>query len=298
MGALLGDISSKGEDLGRKPLSYINKEVANPAKPAPVADIARIPMDMIEPNPYQPRMAFDSEAIDELAESIRTFGLIQPITVRRKEGGKYQIISGERRYRASLSAGMEMIPAYIRETDDQGMLEMAIVENIQRENLDPIEEAMSYRRLIDECGLTQEKLGLRLGKKRVSVTNSIRLLKLPAKVQHDLKLGILSVGHAKVLLSVEDAKAQEKLGDWVLKEGASVRQLEEKVRKSQSQTKKRGKKKVELPDDYYRVLTHLGKYFGENISLRKASSGEGGTLTVKFSTDKELKSFLDILEAR
>lgn len=164
IGALLGadaDLSNI-----RKPVGYINKEVVTSDQPRQgTADVLRIPTDMIEPNPFQPRMNFDQEALEELGESIRTLGLIQPITVRRKPDGRYQIISGERRFRACRATGMEMIPAYIRDTDDQGMLEMAIVENIQRENLDPIEVAMSYQRLIEECNLTQEQMAVRVGKK-------------------------------------------------------------------------------------------------------------------------------------
>ena len=196
IGALLG----MDADLNniRKPVGYINKEVVNVEQPHQqgTADILRIPVDLIEPNPFQPRMSFDQEALEELAESIKTLGLIQPITVRRKDDGRYQIISGERRFRACRLSGMDMVPAYIRDTNDQGMLEMAIVENIQRENLDPIEIAMSYQRLIEECRLTQEQMAIRVGKKRASVTNYLRLLKLPAKIQHDLKVGLLSVGHA------------------------------------------------------------------------------------------------------
>ena len=230
--ALFGDDA----DLGniRKPVGYINKEVVSEEQPresGPNADVLLIPIDIIEPNPFQPRMSFDQDALEELAESIRTLGLIQPITVRRKAGGRYQIISGERRFRACRLAGMEMIPAYIRDTNDQGMLEMAIVENIQREDLDPIEVALSYQRLIEECSLTQEQMAVRVGKKRASVTNYLRLLKLPAKIQHDLKVGLLSVGHAKVLLGVEDAQVQEYLCDLVIKEDMSVRQLEDKIKK-------------------------------------------------------------------
>ena len=220
LGALLG-----GEDLTelRKPVGYINKEVVSSpeVQPKDTSDVLRIPVDLIEPNPYQPRMSFDNEALQELASSIRTLGLIQPITVRRK-GDKYQIISGERRYRASLIAGMDMVPAYIRDASEQGMLEMAIVENIQRENLDPIEVAMSYQRLMEECRLTQEQMADRVGKKRASVANQLRLLKLPAKVQHDLKVGLVSVGHAKVLLAVEDPATQELLCDLIVKGGLSV----------------------------------------------------------------------------
>ncbi|MBQ2090470.1 MAG: ParB/RepB/Spo0J family partition protein [Bacteroidales bacterium] len=248
-------------------------------------------------DPFQPRLSFDKEALEELAESIRTFGLIQPVTVRRQVNGKYQIISGERRYRACRLAGMDMIPAYIRDANDQGMLEMAIVENIQRENLDPIEVAMSYRRLIEECNLTQEQMAERVGKKRVSVTNYLRLLKLPAKVQHDIKVGLLSVGHAKVLLSVEDPVAQEQLCDLVIKNDMSVRALEDKLKKLSKEQEDAPiqHKQQELPDDYYKVLEHMGKYFGNNISLKRTAAGKG-TMTVRFDSDQEMFNFLKALE--
>jgi ParB family chromosome partitioning protein len=195
-------------------------------------------------------------------------------------------------------AGMDMIPAYIRDASEQGMLEMAIVENIQRENLDPIEVAMSYQRLMDECSLTQEQMADRVGKKRASVANQLRLLKLPAKVQHDLKVGLVSVGHAKVLLGVEDAGTQEMLCDIIVKNGLSVRQLEEKI-------KAMGKKKdpvqedgaQELPEMYYRLLENVGKYFGENISLKRTRDGKG-TMTIKFDSDAQMEQFLKALDAR
>ena len=266
LSAILGESNIDVRDL-RKPVGYINKSIVDEKAPQDTSDILRIPIDRIEPNPFQPRMSFDQEALEELAESIRTFGLIQPVTVRRKADGKYQIISGERRFRACRLAGMDMIPAYIRDANEQGMLEMAIVENIQRENLDPIEVAMSYRRLIEECNLTQEQMAERVGKKRVSVTNYLRLLKLPAKVQHDLKVGLLSVGHAKVLLGVEDPVLQERLCDAVVKDGLSVRQLEEK-------------------------LNRLG---GNNISLKRSAAGKG-TMTIRFDSDREMQAFLNALE--
>ena len=293
LGALLG-----GEDLSelRKPVGYINKEVVSAeGKPQDTSDVLRIPIDLIEPNPYQPRMNFDTEAMQELADSIRTFGLIQPITVRRR-GNKYQIISGERRYRASISAGMDMIPAYIRDASEQGMLEMAIVENIQRENLDPIEVAMSYQRLMEECRLTQEQMADRVGKKRASVANQLRLLKLPAKVQHDLKVGLVSVGHAKVLLGVEDPSVQEMLCDLIVKNGLSVRQLEDKVR-NLGKEPARKEEPQELPEMYYRLLENVGRYFGENISLRRGKEGKG-TLTIKFDSGEQMETFLKALDQR
>ena len=294
IGALLGadaDLSNI-----RKPVGYINKEVVTSDQPRQgTAVVLRIPTDMIEPNPFQPRMNFDQEALEELGESIRTLGLIQPITVRRKPDGRYQIISGERRFRACRATGMEMIPAYIRDTDDQGMLEMAIVENIQRENLDPIEVAMSYQRLIEECNLTQEQMAVRVGKKRASVTNYLRLLKLPAKIQHDLKVSLLSVGHAKVLLGVEDQQLQEYLCDLVIKDDLSVRQLEEKIKKLSQ--KKNGSKEQgqDLPEEYFKVLEIVGKYFENDISLKRSTAGKG-TMTIHFSSDEEVRKFLTALE--
>ena len=294
--AILG--GSIDVDMLRKPVGYVNKEVVGTKEPQDTADIFRIPEGMIEPNPFQPRMSFDKEALEELAESIRTFGLIQPITVRKKAEGKYQIISGERRFRACRLAGMDMIPAYIRDANDQGMLEMAIVENIQRENLDPIEVAMSYQRLIEECSLTQEQMAERVGKKRASVTNYLRLLKLPAKVQHDLKVGLLSVGHAKVLLGVEDQALQEELCDMVIKTDMSVRQLEDRIRKiAKGEEPEKPKQEQSLPDEYVKVLEHMGRYFGNNISLRRSASGKG-TMTVRFDSDEEMQKFLSALEEK
>ena len=293
LGALLGDnadISSL-----RKPVGYVNKEIAGTREPQDTSDIIRIPVDLIEPNPFQPRKSFDSEALEELAESIRTFGLIQPVTVRRKAGGRYQIISGERRYKACRKAGMDMIPAYIKDANDQGMLEMAIVENIQRENLDPIELAMSYQRLIEECNLTQEQMASRVGKKRASVTNYLRLLKLPAKVQHDLKVGLLSVGHAKVLLGVEDMSLQEKLCDVTVRDGLSVRQLENKVRRLMEEGDGSRERPSDLPDEYSRVLGHIGKFFSNSISLKRSPGGKG-TMTIRFSSDEEVSRFLKALD--
>lgn len=292
--ALLGDA-----DLSeiRKPVGYVHKSIVTSVDEQDSrhsADIMLIPVDMIEPNPFQPRMSFDNEALEELAESIRTLGLIQPVTVRRRASDKYQIISGERRFRACRMAGMEEIPAYIRDTNDQGMLEMAIVENIQREDLDPIEIAMSYERLIDECHLTQEQMALRIGKSRVSVTNYLRLLKLPAKVQHDLKVGLLSVGHAKVLLGIEDSRIQEQLCDLVIKERLSVRQLEDKIRRLARPEKEEGPVQ-DLPEHYFRVLEIVGKYFENNISLKRKTDGKG-TMTIHFSSDEEVQKFLKALE--
>ena len=295
LGAILGE--GAGLEQLRQPVGYVNKEiVSNRTRTEGSADVVRIPAGMIEPNPFQPRMSFDTEALEELTTSIRTLGLIQPITVRKTDEGKYQIISGERRFRACRAAGMDFIPAYIRAASDQGMLEMAIVENIQREDLDPIEVALGYRRLIEECNLTQEQMAERIGKKRASVTNYLRLLKLPAKVQHDLKVGLVSVGHAKVILGVEDPQIQEKLCDMVVKGGLSVRQLEDKVRRlERSAAPGPDDYGQDLPDEYFRVLEHIGKYFEQDISLKRSAGGKG-TMTIKFNSDEEVQRFLKALE--
>lgn len=292
LSALLGEEA----DQFRKPVGYVNKDVAGTKPAARASDVLRIPVDMVEANPFQPRTSFDAEALEELAASIRTLGLIQPITVRKVSENRYQIISGERRFKACRMAGMAMIPAYVRETDDQGMLEMALVENIQRENLDPIETALSYRRLIDECNLTQETMADRVGKKRASVANTLRLLKLPVKVQHDLKVGLLSVGHAKVLLGVEDQELLQQLCDLTVKEGLSVRQLEEEVHKYLRRPHtKAARQEQELPAEYTRLLSKVGRFFADPISLRRSASGKG-TMTVRFNSDEEVNAFLKALE--
>ena len=190
----------------------------------------KIDIQKIEANPYQPRTNFDQEALEELAASIKQLGIIQPITVREINHGKYQIISGERRYRASMIAGLSEIPAYIRHADDNNMLELALVENIQREDLDAIEVAISYQRLIDECKLTQENVSDRVGKKRSTIANYLRLLKLPAEVQLAIRKGQLSMGHARALVNVEQSDRQLQLLQNIVENGLSVRQVEVAVR--------------------------------------------------------------------
>ena len=296
LGALMGSVPQA--DQLRKPVGYINKDIAG-TRPAGEADILRIPMDMIEANPFQPRMNFDSESIEELAESIKVLGLIQPVTVRRNPDGGYQIISGERRFRACRRAGMTMIPAYVREANDQGMLEMALVENIQRQDLDPVEVAMSFQRLMEECSLTQEQMADRVGKKRATVANTLRLLKLPVKVQHDLKVGLISTGHAKALLGIENPEVQERLCDLVITQGLSVRELEAMVRRTVAgeEVPAAGKPApAPLPYSYDRLLERMGKFFSHDISVRRSSSGKG-SMTIRFASDEEVEGFLAALDA-
>lgn len=296
LGALLGDMPDVSSL--RKPVEYVNKEVASVPEPAePVreqADVMRIPADKIDPNPYQPRSSFDEESLRELSASIGALGLIQPVTVRRN-GDRYQLISGERRFKASRMAGLDLIPAYVREADDTALLEMAIVENVQREDLDPIEIALGFQRLMVECSLTQEQMAARLGKKRASIANYLRLLRLPARVQHDLKTGSLSVGHAKVLLGLEDPLLQEKLCDLVLAKGLSVRQLEDRVRSLTSAANRPLVRVQSLPEPYYRVMGHIGRFFSNDVSVRRYDSGKG-TMTIHFNSDAEIEAFLTALE--
>lgn len=300
LSAILGDIS--GADDLRKPVTYQDKNtVGSPASPRTTADVFRVPTGQISPNPYQPRLSFDSEELEGLAASIRTLGLITPITVRKIAENRYQIISGERRYRACQMVGMTEIPAYIRETDDQGMLEMAIVENVQRENLDPIEVALSYQRLLTECNLTQEQMADRLGKNRSSVANQIRLLKLPVKVQHDLKVGQISVGHAKVLLSIDDPDLQSKLCDYTIKNALNVRQLEQKVKAllAKDNAPAERPKAVEgasmMPELHKDLCREVAKYFKGKISLKRNDDGKG-SITINFSSDAEVNRFLDAIK--
>lgn len=299
LSAILGGDFSGADEL-RKPVNYQGKSSVNSIN-KPTADILRVPIGQIEPNPFQPRLSFDSAELEGLSASIKTLGLITPITLRKIAVDKYQIISGERRFRACQMAGFQEVPAYVREADDQGMLEMAIVENIQRENLDPIEVALSYQRLLSECNLTQETMADRLGKSRSSVTNQIRLLKLPIKVQHDLKVGQISVGHAKVLLSIEDADTQTKLCDFTIKNGLNVRQLEQKVKALLSATVtpttvKQPKNKVEeVPQSHKELCKEMARYFKGKISLKRSNNGRG-SITVNFASDDEINRFLDALK--
>ena len=294
LGAILPGAGQHLEEM-RRPVGYVNKEIVSTtgATPAKASDIIRIHIDLIEPNPYQPRMTFDEQALEELSESIKALGLIQPITVRSRSEGKYQIVSGERRYRACRMAGMEVIPAYIVQTDDKGMLEMAIVENIQREDLDPIEIAMSYQRLIDECHLTQDQMAQRVGKKRSSITNYLRLLKLSPKLQHDLKEGLLSVGHAKVILGIEDIALQEQLCDLCIREGLSVRALEERIAKMSRRTP--SSEAETLPEYCYKAAEVIGRYFDGKVNV-KLGKGGNGRVTISFSNQAQLDAFIELFE--
>ena len=305
LGKGLGALISGLDQPGTAPVSGTGAVPVRTPAPA-LASICEIPVDKISANPYQPRSNFDEQALAELTDSIRQLGIIQPITVR-KTGLRYQIISGERRFKAAKAAGLETIPAYIKDTDDQGMLEMAIVENIQREDLDAIEVALSFQRLIDECHLTQETMADKVGKKRATVTNYLRLLRLPAEIQVCIRDGKISMGHAKAILSLTESEAQLSLCDEILRKGLSVRAAEAKaqsiLKRAAQETQEEGNPKedaarpaAELPDSYYRVLEIVGKYFGNNISLKRSEQGKG-SITIQFSSDAEVESFLKAIES-
>lgn len=293
--------SALGKGLGALIQGYdgaydITKTTNIPSTPATPASISEIPIESISTNPYQPRRVFEEEALEALAESIKMVGVIQPITVRSIDDNKYQIISGERRFRAAKLAGLTHIPAYIRQANDQGMLEMAIVENIQREDLDPIEVALSFQRLIDECNLTQESMAERVGKKRATVTNFLRLLKLPAEVQFALRQGAITMGHAKCILSIESQEKQITVCDIIIKKDLSVRQTEQLIKSLNKETTQKETTPETLPGSYYRVLEIIGRYFDNNISLKRSENGKG-SFTIQFKSDKEVETFLKDLEA-
>ncbi len=257
--------------------------------------VAIIPMTEIEVNPFQPRKEFDVEALAELAESLNTHGLIQPLTVRRLAHNQYQLISGERRLRAAKIAGLTEVPAYIRLANDQEMIEMALVENIQREDLNAIEVAITYQRLIDECSLTHENLSERVGKKRSTVTNFLRLLKLTPDIQKGLKEGTLSMGHARALLGVDDIALQLSLYKQIVDKDLSVRATEALVRSYKEPANTTRPAKQSLPPDLLTVRDNLRSFLGAKVELKRKPNG-AGQINIPFSDDGELNRILDILE--
>jgi ParB family chromosome partitioning protein len=263
--------------------------------------ISEIAIEFIEANPFQPRTHFEDEALQELANSIREHGIIQPVTVRKMAEKKFQLISGERRFRASQLVGLTHIPAYVRIADDQSMLEMALVENIQRQELDPVEVAISYQRLIDECSLTQEELSQKVAKNRTTVTNALRLLKLPPEIQLALRYRKISGGHARALVNIEDENKQLDILEEILSKDLSVRQTEELARsaKSASTSKKENKKparlrKLELTFEQEKHVKELTKLLNTKLEVRMNEDGEG-LINIPFSSDEDLSRILDIL---
>jgi len=282
-------MNQKKSALGRGLSALIDEAVLRPE-----ASIRDIELDLIDANPFQPRSHFDEESLLELSESIRQLGLIQPITVRKVAENRYQLITGERRLRASKLAGLTRIAAYVRTADDQSMLELALVENIQREDLDPIEVAISYQRLIDECSLTQENLSERVGKKRSTVSNYLRLLKLPAEIQLGLKTRQLSMGHARTLVTIEDVRSQMAIYHKILNKQLSVRMIEEMVRNLKNQQGKAGKKPKETKG-HEQLEEQLNRFFDVPVEFRRGSEGKG-KIVIKFRSDEELERILEKLD--
>ncbi|MGF1638163.1 MAG: ParB/RepB/Spo0J family partition protein [Cyclobacteriaceae bacterium] len=263
---------------------------------AQVNIISEVSLDQVEVNPFQPRTDFDQDALQELSESIKIQGIIQPITVRRLSQNQYQLISGERRLQASKLAGLTKIPAYIRTADDQQMLEMALIENIQRENLNAIEIALSYQRLISECSLKQEELGDRVGKKRATVNNYLRLLRLPPDVQAGIRDGKITMGHARALITLEDVDKQLNIFHSIIKDDLSVRSVEELVRKLQQGNTKQKAEKAESEEeaDIKEVQTRLRSHFGTRVSIKHDKNNKG-EIKIPYVSHDDLNRILDLI---
>jgi ParB family chromosome partitioning protein len=257
-----------------------------------------ISVDSIDGNPFQPRTTFDQQALEELAASIKKLGIVQPLTVRETAGGRFQLIAGERRLRAARLAGLSHVPAYIRTADDQAMLELALVENIQREDLDAVEVAISFQRLIEECKLTQELLSERVGKQRSTVANYLRLLKLPAEIQLGIKNKHLMMGHARTLVNIEDPKKQIAVYYKIIDGDLSVRQAEELVRHLQAETIKDPEKierKRKLNQDFEQLSEHLNKIFSAKVNFRINDQGKG-KIVIPFDNPEEMERILGIFD--
>ena len=289
-------MSNKSGKLGRGLSAILDTEIILPEKSRQsVSLMEEIEISLISPNPKQPRSTFDEETLGELADSIRTLGVIQPVTLNRN-GERYVIISGERRWRASQIAGKSTIPAYIREVDDQAIHEMALVENIQRQDLNAIDVALSLQRLIDECNLTQDQLSGRVGKKRSTIANYMRLLNLPLEVQYAVRDELITMGHAKAIAS---APAEEQMGVLrkIIKKGMSVRQAEELVKKlSEDKGTKEAARDDEYPESYTRLVEQLEKFFSQDISIKRTTKG-GGRIVIDFGNDGDIEKFLKKFES-
>ena len=263
-------------------------------KSKPMSEMAEVAISDIEPNPLQPRTDFDDESLQELASSIAQLGVIQPITLKQRANGKYIIISGERRWRASQIAGLETLPAYIREVDDEDLHAMALVENIQRQDLNAIEIALGMQRLVEECGLTQEAMAEKVGKKRSTVSNYLRLLSLPSEVQLALKEGLITVGHAKAIASIP-AEEQLKLLKKCVKRDLSVRQIEQMVRKFNDNTTPNIEDE-EYPESYTTLIDELERLLSDNISIKRTKSGSC-RITIECASDNEIERLIERLKS-
>ena len=284
----------KQKGLGRGLSAILEMEQYVEELPA-VSRMEEIDIESIIPNPKQPRTIFDDDALEELADSIATLGLIQPITVRKEENGKYIIISGERRWRASKLAGRKTIAAYIREADDKELHEMALVENIQRQDLNAMEIAISLQRLIDECGVTQETVAQRVGKKRSTVANYLRLISMCPEVQAALKAGLISMGHAKAIAAAPE-EAQPSVVKKVIKKELSVRATEQLVKKlTEGKTTTEATTEEEFPEIYTRIVEQLSKLVGEDIKIKRAADGSG-KIVIGFSNDQQIAGLVEKLD--
>lgn len=256
--------------------------------------VAELNIDFIEANPFQPRTDFDNDALNELAESIKIQGVIQPVTVRKMGRDKYQLISGERRLRASKLAGLKTIPVYIRVANDEQMLEMALIENTHREGLNAIEVALSYQRLIEECNITQEQLSEKVGKDRSTVTNFLRLLKLPPEVQVALRDGFISMSQARTIINIEDKAQQLIILKEIIDKDLSVRQVEELVRSLNNKNVKTKKQKDVLPEAFIYKVDSLSKSLNTKIKINRNSKGKG-TLTINFKNDEDFERLISLI---
>ncbi len=266
------------------------------------SSINEIEIDKISANPNQPRREFDPIALQELADSIGEIGIIQPITLRQLSEDSYQIIAGERRYRASVMAGLKTIPAYIRTADDENIMEMALIENIQREDLNSLEIALAYQHLIEQYGLTQERLSERVGKKRATIANYLRLLKLPAPIQMALKNKEIDMGHARALLALDDPKTQIRIFNEIIAQGYSVRKVEEMVKalsageSVESGGKKISPKEARLSEEYATLQNHLCNFFGTKVQLSCNPKGKG-KISIPFNNESDLERIMEILDS-
>lgn len=257
-----------------------------------------IPIDYIDGNPFQPRTHFDDQALEELASSIKKLGIVQPLTVRESGDGRFQLIAGERRLRAARIAGLTHVPAYIRTADDQAMLELALVENIQREDLDAIEVAISFQRLIEECRLTQEQLSDRVGKQRSTVANYLRLLRLPAEIQLGIRNKHLMMGHARTLVNIENPKIQMEVYYHVVNDDLSVRQTEELVRQLQSEKIKdpaKSERRKKLNEDFKQLSEHLNLIFSTKVNFKINEAGKG-KIVIPFDNPEEMERILGVFD--
>jgi ParB family chromosome partitioning protein len=295
LNALLSD-SNAADDRLDVDITHVHAQPQQPS--SPTSGITEIALTYIEVNPFQPRTHFDQEALLELAESIRVHGIIQPITVRRLAHNQYQLISGERRFQASKLADLKTIPAYVRSADDQQMLEMALIENIQRENLNAIEIALSYQRLLSECNLKQEELGERVGKNRATVTNYLRLLKLPPDVQIAVRDTKISMGHARAIINVENPDQQLYIFKKTLAEDLSVRKVEELVRNlsAHSEPVKEQTMSSAASREISQLQSQLSSHFGTRIVVK--SDGKKGEIKIPFLSIEDLNRILDILKVQ